>query len=752
MFFFLFFSFFATTVSPFDIDREQKFLSKAEKLVLVGDSSQNAFESISQYESAILDQSFQRLSISSQVPIFLKLAASYEKTGNKKKQLEILSELLSNPLYSPFSVDIKIAYGEYLLLEKKGLEAEKIFQKLLRIPSKSLSLEERHKIHHFAYALSAFYTESYEQAFSFLLEHEYTQAIPLYEMVAKALKNGHFPKNSSPLFKKSLSLECHFLLSLSLYLFGEKERSQHILEQVLEESRIIPFSHKEKAHLLSSLLKEEEEDLDEEEEIYTKEKLSALIEFYFLSKNEKKLRELSQHFSAVLSSEQKELIELIQSDFNLQTEKGYLLKGLSQLKHEAYEHALESFQKAHEKGLYQKECAKLCLLIPDERSISFASDLLNKEDEESLYLLIQSRHSITDIENFIALYPDSEHLPEVLHAYTALLLPTNKKQTLEIASTLLEDFPEYPARDQILYIASMLIEEEYLDKAKAYLKELIHDFPHSIYAGESFFRLISEKEYARKAPFAIQHLATLIDSYPTNRYAIPAHYYLGISHDVKDHFYTVLALYKEKELADSYFLEFYFSSLLELGKRGDQNALEELLKKKCTTEALYILSQYALYEDSFEKKLDDVIEFDKKNEKPSEFSIYAFLDKAQIYVRKKLYTEAMHIYEKAEEEAKKLSRELLLKVYIQKSECLKNWGKYGDAMKLLSFVANDPSPSQLRIHALFLRAELYEINERYDLAIKQLEACEKKGGEWGKRARDKLEKTYGYHEQPITKP
>ena len=65
-------------------------------------------------------------------------------------------------------------------------------------------------------------------------------------------------------------------------------------------------------------------------------------------------------------------------------------------------------------------------------------------------------------------------------------------------------------------------------------------------------------------------------------------------------------------------------------------------------------------------------------------------------------------------------------------------------MLLLSRVINDDVISPLRIKAMFLRAEIYEMQGRPELAIKQLEAAARKGGEWAQKAQEKLEKTYGY--------
>lgn len=89
-----------------------------------------------------------------------------------------------------------------------------------------------------------------------------------------------------------------------------------------------------------------------------------------------------------------------------------------------------------------------------------------------------------------------------------------------------------------------------------------------------------------------------------------------------------------------------------------------------------------------------------------------------------------------------LSPDEKLDLWIQQSLCFKDLQKPNEAMKLLSKVANDETISNLRIKAMYLRAELYAMQGRKELALKQLIATSKKGGEWGKKAKEKLEREY----------
>jgi len=105
---------------------------------------------------------------------------------------------------------------------------------------------------------------------------------------------------------------------------------------------------------------------------------------------------------------------------------------------------------------------------------------------------------------------------------------------------------------------------------------------------------------------------------------------------------------------------------------------------------------------------------------------------------------ALTSFQKAEVSCQQLGAEERLELWIQQSDCLKELGHYGEAMILLSKVVNDESISGLRVKAMLLRAELYQLQGKHELALKQLEAASKKGGIWGKQAKEKMDKDYGY--------
>lgn len=124
----------------------------------------------------------------------------------------------------------------------------------------------------------------------------------------------------------------------------------------------------------------------------------------------------------------------------------------------------------------------------------------------------------------------------------------------------------------------------------------------------------------------------------------------------------------------------------------------------------------------------------------------AWYEKGLIAQRQHNDALALDYFTRAEEIGKGgvLSVDEKLDLLIQKSLCLKALNKMDQAMLVLSQAINEDAISNLRLKAMYLRAEIYQEQGRNELARKQLEATAKKGGKWGLKAKEKLEKDYGY--------
>ena len=225
------------------------------------------------------------------------------------------------------------------------------------------------------------------------------------------------------------------------------------------------------------------------------------------------------------------------------------------------------------------------------------------------------------------------------------------------------------------------------------------------------------------------------------------------------------ALFYEPELEGSEIALKKLNSLLE-NYLLNINPLEEKARfsrlLKAYPEGSYLLA--SVYEKrkkqaQARKQLEGLIEWHNTLGLTSNFLSSAYLDLAIQEQKMDNFTASLDLFEKAEQvqttqlashqksSQKGLIKELLLEIKIAKSECFRQMGKLDTAMTLLSEVINDEAASSLRIKAMLLRAEIYELQHRHDLAVKQLEAASAKGGEWGIKAETKLgviKDTYGY--------
>lgn len=118
---------------------------------------------------------------------------------------------------------------------------------------------------------------------------------------------------------------------------------------------------------------------------------------------------------------------------------------------------------------------------------------------------------------------------------------------------------------------------------------------------------------------------------------------------------------------------------------------------------------------------------------------------ALLTMKKGKFEAALHRLDQAELAGKNaiLTVDQKLDLWIQKSHCYKSLKQTNMAMLMLSHVINENATSSLRIKAMLLRADLYALQGRHELAIKQLEAASRKGGEWAQEAKEKLRKEYG---------
>jgi hypothetical protein len=128
---------------------------------------------------------------------------------------------------------------------------------------------------------------------------------------------------------------------------------------------------------------------------------------------------------------------------------------------------------------------------------------------------------------------------------------------------------------------------------------------------------------------------------------------------------------------------------------------------------------------------------------PTPTLLKSFLYLSKMLREAKLSMEGLRLFDTVNDTRFEENYELLLEIAIEKSLCLRELGEHDKAMAILGWVINSPYPSSLRIKAMILRAEMYLSINRRDLATRQLEAVQTKGGDWATVAERKLKELYG---------
>lgn len=186
-----------------------------------------------------------------------------------------------------------------------------------------------------------------------------------------------------------------------------------------------------------------------------------------------------------------------------------------------------------------------------------------------------------------------------------------------------------------------------------------------------------------------------------------------------------------------------------------QNELRKFIQDSLTIhsfneEARYLLAATYSKEGKDEQAEEVLAEMLKKYQSSKITKGYylsrALYEEGRLAMKRKEYALALELFNNAEEAAKGdlLSIDEKLDMWIQRSYCYRESNQLEQAMLILSRVINYDAVSGMRLQAMYLRAELYELQNRLELARKQLEAIAKKGGDWGLKAKEKLGKNYVY--------
>lgn len=373
--------------------------------------------------------------------------------------------------------------------------------------------------------------------------------------------------------------------------------------------------------------------------------------------------------------------------------------------------------------------------------------------------------------------------------------------------SLSEKCPRSSHADEALFLAS-IDSEKIGESGKSYLLQLLERYPHSPRAAEAYFSLYSFHDYLQGDKYALKHLQNFKNKYPHSPLLLNAYYLIGLdckrdrrsddgkwirkknlkeSIDAFQEAERLFILLSDKISENQYtsYLTLYYRAKLERALANSTiaeasqgakkaiygeyaiNVLQELIKEieeknhlavldpetpfpRFQEEYLFGLAQaYLKAGDTASADLELAKMVDKyrtAHVTRGYFLARVWYEKGLLAQKNNQFEDALRQFQLAEDagKGKVLTSEQKLALWIEQSLCYRALHQYDHSMLVLSKVINSDVASGLRLKAMFLRAEIYELQGRHELAKKQLETIAKKGGDWSSKAIGKLEKEYGY--------
>ena len=338
-------------------------------------------------------------------------------------------------------------------------------------------------------------------------------------------------------------------------------------------------------------------------------------------------------------------------------------------------------------------------------------------------------------------------------------------------------------------------------EVKELYKNIYESFPASPYAPLSYFLVYSFKDYLELDQIAFDHLKEMQERFDQSPLLVLSHYLLGQIEEKKlgsshlsvkpdqvkacyENYSMALSFvgeYSSKDYANAFALALYQEAVLrsqlaladlslkyahlfgaqrsyELFEEAQKlyqqvrdgciQGLEQNLLEECHSRALLGLGRAFLKLRQVEKGESALVElvsnFGSYSPNTSKSVFKAYQELIHLNLAKKNYSAVLSYVDSAEHLADQQNNlENKLSIRLQKSLCLREQGLFDEALMVLSEVINDPSMSALRVKAMLLRAEIFELKDQKQMAQKQLKAAAEKGGEWGKIARERLVAEYG---------
>jgi tetratricopeptide (TPR) repeat protein len=444
----------------------------------------------------------------------------------------------------------------------------------------------------------------------------------------------------------------------------------------------------------------------------------------------------------------------------------------------AFETAL-TFSKELEVGLIHQLCEKESDCFLSKLYSSLKKDASDKLSHQQLYVLgllafstsKPANETISIFEKLIEQFPSSPYKDSAFLMTSKVLIQEGKK---ERAKQLLSHLTSHCTSSSYLpeahYLLLKILKEEQGPTASLQKKmmEFVELCPFSPFAPLAYFEFFSFDDYLEGSCESLNHLLAFESLFPNSPLNVVTHSLLGQNAGNIDkklwHWEKAFYFYeneKSKGMICPYenqaILSQISSAQLWLQEKNDPEKarviLERLSKNNADSKPLNRkisllqaecskrLGQLAIAQ----KKINDLIKLFKKEG----ISQDPILSKAWELQGDLACTQdfccALKNYECACSTLLEADHntERSVQLRLKMSQCYTQMGLLDQSMRCLSYVINADVASPFRIEAMVRRAEIYALQQRPELAIRQLESAAKFGGEWGEKAKLLLRESYG---------
>jgi tetratricopeptide (TPR) repeat protein len=432
---------------------------------------------------------------------------------------------------------------------------------------------------------------------------------------------------------------------------------------------------------------------------------------------------------------------------------------------------------------------QISLTLLEKLLLQFNETDINKEESYYLQGLLASQmpshFSVAEktLHHVITSYPQGSYRSEALFTLGTMYYKNGYySQAQEHFCKLAMEYPESHHASASWFWAAESAARG--DQATFALRRHVYeDYPECPLAAEAYFRQFPYSSYYSGDPEAIYHLKDFEKRFQGSPLEMIVHYLIGKNTQEKtiacSHFNQALKAFSIYPNRDQTYAFFYYRTILEMSDRYLEEPIEDEALKTCEQILTSLISDFeqtnhpiasllkqqnkypgAWEEGEFklvqcylksenvgvaQKKLNEMLlHYDRAGIREGHYLSQVWFEQGRLAMRCGDYATALNCFDIALSCAPSDQKTSHLSIWLQQSACYRAKKEYDLAMRCLSKVINAETASPLRLKAMHLRSEIYELEGRPELAIRQLEALAKKGGEWASFAKEKLRTDYGF--------